>query len=125
MIRKAYLYPVFAVLLLGQFSELLPSLHQHEAVHYCIEIGGNYFEVAHDDDHRAEASTLPTARGLELDTDHHHDICALCQLVPSFLDTGVASWSLSASDAMGFSQESQFHAELFLAGCPARGPPVC
>ena len=124
MIRKPYLYPILVILLLGQFSELLPSLHQHEVVHHCIEIGGNYFEVA-GEDHHEEMPALPTVRGLEIDTDHHHDICALCQLAPSFLEPGAKSWNLMASDAARFASYSEDRIQLFPSGCSARGPPVC
>lgn len=123
--RKPAHIAVAVLLLLGNLLETLPLLHHHEEQHACIQTGDGYFflETAA---HHLESETggsVPYLISFRVGDYHQHALCALCQLIPSFLESSPAIVVFSDPGRLGHhGGEPNARSSCRYAHLP-RGPP--
>jgi hypothetical protein len=70
-------------MLLGNYLDQLPLLHHHEEEHACLEWDGSFYYL--ETDHSAPVSSPLRLNPIRVGDVHDHEICGLCQLLPSLL----------------------------------------
>ena len=65
-----------------------PALHHHEEQHACIGKSGSYYHLETEPHQHTDqfGKTTPHLVRVRLGDAHNHELCGLCQFIPSLLD---------------------------------------
>ena len=107
----------------GYLSEALPFLHHHEEQHVCVQVDGSWYYLEATP-HGSSSPDNEILVAMHLGKGHEHEICALCQLLPSLLDVTLEETVYPGGEPFLSLHETLAHGAAVFGPNLPRGPPV-
>ena len=125
-IKRTWVSGLTVFALCFNILRILPDMHHHEEQHACVGLQGEFFHLETEPhqhtDHSGE--TIPHLVRVRLGDAHHHELCGLCQFLPSLLDVQAKSHAYGVITQAWRTRASELSLTRNAADHRPRGPPL-